>query len=184
MKPHHLTLLILIIAWSNSFSQVPQIDVKHYRIELHVSDASDEIQVQEEIDFRHVETEKHIVFNLSCRDESGKGMQIKSLKLNGETTVFRHQNDSVYIDSKRPKDDLQKLELSFEGIPKDGLIIGKNKYGSRTFFGDNWPTRAQNWFACNDHLSDKATVDYIIYAPKHYEVVANGAHISSKKGKA
>ena len=105
-------------------------------------------------------------------------------KMNSETTSFRHENDSLYIDSKGSKHNVQKLELSFEGIPKDGLIIGKNKYGSRTFFGDNWPTRAQNWFACNDHLSDKATVEYIVYAPRHYEVVANGALLSSKKGKA
>jgi len=181
MKPHHFLFSILAITWVNGFSQIPQIDVLHYRIELHVSDVSDEIQVQEEIEFKHIKTDQQIVFNLSCRDVSGKGMNITSLKMNGENTVFRHQDDSLYIESKKLKADTQKVKLSFEGIPKDGLIIGKNKYGSRTFFGDNWPTRAQNWFACNDHLSDKATVEYIIEAPKKYEAVANGALISVQK---
>ena len=67
--------------------------------------------------------------------------------------------------------------ISYEGIPADGLIISNNKYGARTFFGDNWPNRAHNWLPCNDHLSDKATVDFIVTAPDHYQVVSNGKKI-------
>ena len=99
MKPHHFLFALFFAASINGFSQISQIDVKHYRIELHVSDASDRIQVQEEIEFEHIETDQQIIFNLSCRDDSGKGMQIKGLKLNGAKTVFRHHNDSLYIDS-------------------------------------------------------------------------------------
>ena len=181
MKPHCFLFYLFIFYWVNVYSQISQIDVLNYRIELHVSDESNQIQVHQEIDFTHLETDKHIVFNLSCADESGKGMHIKRLKMNGKTAQFRHQNDSVYIESKDSQDGVQNVALFFEGIPKDGLIIGENKYGSRTFFGDNWPTRAQNWFACNDHLSDKATIEFIIEAPKKYEAVANGALISVQK---
>jgi len=48
-------------------------------------------------------------------------------------------------------------------------------YGDRTFFGDNWPNRAQNWLPCIDNLSDKAYVDFYVTAPAHYQVVANGS---------
>ena len=108
----------------------------------------------------------------------------ESLQLNGQKAIYNHQNDSIYVTSDGSQSKEQSLKLSFKGIPKDGLIIGKNKYGSRTFFGDNWPNRAQNWFACNDHLSDKATVEFIVHAPKHYKVVANGQLMSIKKSKA
>ena len=46
---------------------------------------------------------------------------------------FNHQNDSIYVTSDGSQSKEQSLKLSFKGIPKDGLIIGKNKYGSRTF---------------------------------------------------
>jgi aminopeptidase N len=54
------------------------------------------------------------------------------------------------------------------------LIISKNKYGNRTFFADNWPDRARNWIPCVDHPYDKATVDFIVTSPDHYEVVGSG----------
>ena len=184
MKPQRIILFCFVFVTFLSFSQIPQLDVKHYHIEIFVSDKTDEIKVDELIEFAHVDKNKPIVLNLASHDRSHKGMQIESLKLNGQKATFNHQNDSIYITSEGSQSKEQSLKLSFKGIPKDGLIIGKNKYGSRTFFGDNWPNRAQNWFACNDHLSDKATVEFIVHAPKHYKVVANGQLMSIKKSKA
>jgi aminopeptidase N len=183
MKPQHFLAFLFLLSATIGFSQIPQIDVIHYKIEIYLSDESDQINVEEEIKFIHLDSKKPIVFNLASQVGSGKGMYIDELKLNGKTPVFRHENDSIYIDSDAKKPKPQTLKLSFTGVPKDGLVIGKNKYKSRTFFGDNWPTRAQNWFACNDHLSDKATVEYLVHAPKHYEVVANGKLLSVKKKK-
>ena len=59
-------------------------------------------------------------------------------------------------------------------FPADGLIIDNNKFNHRTFFADNWPNRAHNWIPCNDHPSDKASVEFIVTAPDHYQVIANG----------
>ena len=183
MKRHRLLSFFFVLTTGLSFSQTPQIDVSHYKIEIHLSDESDQIKVEEEIKFIHLDSKKPIVFNLASQEGSGKGMHIDDLKLNGKMPIYRHINDSVYIDVDTYKAKSQNLKLTFSGIPKDGLVIGKNKYKSRTFFGDNWPTRAQNWFACNDHLSDKSTVEYLIHAPKHYEVVANGKLLSVKKNR-
>ena len=57
------------------------------------------------------------------------------------------------------------------------MIIGKNKFGDRGFFGDNWPDRGHHWLPVVDHPSDKAAVDFIMIAPQHYSVVANGIKI-------
>ena len=62
-------------------------------------------------------------------------------------------------------------------MPADGLVIGRNRHGDRTFFGDNWPDRAHHWLPCVDHPSDKATVEFIVTAPAHYQVVANGRQV-------
>ena len=65
----------------------------------------------------------------------------------------------------------------YEGVPLDGLIIGENRYKHRGFFADNWPNRARNWIPCVDHPADKASVEFIIIAPLHYQVIANGIQI-------
>src|SRR5690606_21593455 len=67
-----------------------------------------------------------------------------------------------------------EVTINYKGVPADGLIIGKNKYGDKTFFGDNWPNRAHHWLPSVDHPSDKATCEFIVEAPVYYEVVANG----------
>ena len=50
-------------------------------------------------------------------------------------------------------------------IVRDGLIIGKNQYGDRTIFADNWPDRAHLWLPSQDHPTDKATVAFHVQAP-------------------
>jgi aminopeptidase N len=70
------------------------------------------------------------------------------------------------------------IQIQYAGVPADGLIIGTNRHGDRTFFGDNWPNRARHWLPVVDHLSDKATVEFRVTAPAEYEVVSNGALVS------
>ncbi|MCJ7467490.1 MAG: M1 family peptidase, partial [Maribacter sp.] len=52
-----------------------------------------------------------------------------------------------------------------------------NKYGDRTFFSDNWPDKGRNWLATIDHPYDKATCEFIVTAPAHYQVISNGLKI-------
>ncbi|MDP9230535.1 MAG: M1 family peptidase, partial [Bacteroidota bacterium] len=73
--------------------------------------------------------------------------------------------------------DEDEIDIRYEGIPADGLIISKNKYGHRTFFSDNWPNRAHNWLPCVDNPADKASVEFLITAPIHYRVISNGEQI-------
>ena len=134
MKPQRIILFSFVFVTFLSFSQIPQLDVKHYRIEIFVSDETDEIKVDELIEFAHVDTNKPIILNLASYDRSHMGMQMESLQLNGQKAIYNHQNDSIYVTSDGSQSKEQSLKLSFKGIPKDGLIIGKNKYGSRTFF--------------------------------------------------
>ena len=91
--------------------------------------------------------------------------------------TFKQENDKLIIPSKFNIDDTAEVIINYRGIPADGLIISKNKFGKRTFFSDNWPNRAHNWIPCNDNPADKATVEFLVVAPSHYQVISNGIQI-------
>lgn len=166
------------------FSQFSQIDVQSYKIDLTVNDKNDTIRVKEKIVFNYTDLSKSISFNLASVNSSGKGMQVLKVMQGNNELDFKHKENLLILNNFRPTNSKNiEIEIHFKGVPIDGLVIGKNKFGARTFFGDNWPNRAQNWFACNDHPSDKATVEYVVVAPSQYEVVANGELISKKMNK-
>lgn len=154
-------------------------DVQHYDFEIRVNDENNVIEVQEKVRVSLPVGTDVFILNLEAGDSKGNGMYVESVTQNGSELVYKHKGDQLII---RPLRGLASkettIELKYSGIPNDGLVIGTNKFGDRTFFGDNWPNRARQWFACVDHPSDKATVRYTVHAPAHYTSVANGALIS------
>ncbi len=165
---------LLIISFFDLNAQ--DLNVTKYDLIIQISDTSNQIQVVETINFSSSSASNQVNFNLVSKNAKGEGMTVSSVKINGKNQKYSHENDvlSFENDPSAKVDGLSKVTINFAGIPQDGLIIGKNRYGNRTFFGDNWPNRAQHWFACNDHPLDKAKVDFSIIAPQHYEVIANG----------
>jgi len=155
--------------------QWQKIDIKHYDFSIDLSDTSDVIVGNAKIDLIFKAPAEYFILNLAGRNEQGKGMTVIDVMVNGKESGFRHQDDSLYIYWNCTKaNTTATVNISYSGIPADGLIISKNMFGDRTFFGDNWPDRAHNWLACIDHPLDKATVDFFVSAPDHYEVIANG----------
>lgn len=153
-----------------SFSQ-HDIDVHHYAIHISLNDSNDVITVTENITFQSSASD--VVFDLQNLNNDKKGMVVESIIDSGKEINFTHAGDSLTFNNSA-RDKIQTVIIQYSGIPENGLIISKNRYGKRTFFGDNWPNRAHQWFVCNDHPSDKSTVKFSISAPKHYQAVANG----------
>lgn len=151
------------------------IDVLHYRFEIDLSDKSDTVKGQAFITIRFTQPTNRFWLSLSSPTE-GKGMTTYELRENGRPLNFRHYKDTIQIDlDKRAKaDEVRTIEIVYGGVPFDGLIISKNKYGDRTFFSDNWPDRAHNWIPCKDRPDDKATFEFIVTAPSQYRVISNG----------
>jgi aminopeptidase N len=103
-------------------------------------------------------------------------MRVDSVK--GENiTGFEQAADKIMIRLKNPAVSNVSFNIFYSGIPANGLIISKNKYGDRTFFSDNWPNRAHHWIPCNDRPDDKASVEFLVTAPVHYQVVSNGIQV-------
>jgi aminopeptidase N len=170
--------ICFVISAQVTNNQLSIIDIKHYAIELKVNDSTNRIEVKESVLLERLDETKKISLDLTSLNSEGKGMVVESIFEGNFPIKFKHENDKLIIDNLRPKAQKEiELKIVFSGIPIDGLVIGENKYGNRTFFGDNWPNRAHNWFACVDHPSDKATVQFSVQAPNHYQVIANGEFI-------
>lgn len=168
-----------------SQDQLEVIDVLHYDISLEVTDETDIIRVNEQISAKLLTKVDSFYVDLHSLNQ-GKGMTVSKLHVRVpveyETPIsFNHSNNKLWISSSAIPTDIQFfIDVEFSGIPETGLIIGENKFGKRTFFGDNWPNRAHHWFACVDHPSDKATVTFTVTHPKKYEVIATGLFVKSE----
>lgn len=173
----------LIFCLNSLFAQ-STIDVLHYKFEINLSDQSDTLNGKAEIRFVITQWNKSVSFDLTNLNSNGKGMIVTKADFDSPTlqTSFQQQNDKLTITplfSYKQGDTLDAV-ITYKGIPSDGLIIGKNKYGNRTFFGDNWPDRAHNWIPCKDEPGDKASFEFIVTAPAKYQVISNGKKSEEK----
>ncbi|MFP4228787.1 MAG: M1 family metallopeptidase [Salinivenus sp.] len=156
----------------------PGIDVQDYDFDLALADTTDRIRGTATVHLRvTTDTLSAVRLDLIGPPAGGTGMRVTEVTEEGREVSFEHRDDLLRI---RPRPGLQAgqtrtFEIRYRGVPSDGLIIGTNRHGDRTFFGDNWPNRARHWLPVVDHLADKATVDFRVSAPAKYEVVSNGA---------
>lgn len=162
-----------------SISAQSKIDVLHYRYEIELSDLSDSIKGKAAIRIKFNQTTASFSIDLKAIS-GGKGMLAYShFEDDSETLIGNQTENKLEIRLLQPakKDDIKTIIIEYKGIPSDGLIISKTKYGQRSFFADNWPNRGHNWLPCVDDPADKATVEFIVTAPQHYQVVSNGVLI-------
>ncbi|WP_153797999.1 M1 family metallopeptidase [Foetidibacter luteolus] len=170
------TCFIISLLAGNLSAQLPNkdIDVLHYRCSIAVNDSNNIIKGNAEITLQWVNTAGRLKLDLAEKSANGKGMLVSAVTHNGSTLAFTQQGGQLFIENGGKSGEQQTYAIAYEGEPADGLVIGTNKNGRRTFFSDNWPNRGHNWIPCNDHTSDKATVEFLVTAPEHYEVVCNG----------
>ncbi len=171
--------LLSILLLSTLSLRAQKLDVIHYRFSIQLSDTSHVIQAKAMVTFRlhqnHPASE--ISFDLDARNDStGKGMKVDRVIYKGKDLAFRQfpEKTTLYFAHPVSPDSTMQVQIDYHGIPRDGLIISRNKFHDRTFFADNWPYRAHDWIPCHDQPSDKATVEFIVTAPDHYQVVSNG----------
>jgi len=169
-------IISLSVSAQNYAERYRSINVEHYKLAIELNDSDDSIDATISIDLQFRKSISSFYLDLVSLDSiSGKGMKVESVYQNNIPVEFKQKDDKLTI---YPKHNFQSLtytyNIKYSGTPDDGLIIGNNLHGDRTFFADNWPNRAQNWFPCVDHPSDKATIEYIVKAPNHYNIIANG----------
>ncbi|GIH28112.1 putative peptidase M1, membrane alanine aminopeptidase [Acrocarpospora phusangensis] len=113
--------------------------------------------------------------------------RVDRVQVNGARARFTHRDDKLrvtppgWLAEGRPF----SVEVRYQGSPRpvpspwgelgweqlaDGVIVASQ------------PTGASSWFPCNDRPSEKATYRFAVTAASPYQVVANGARVSSVRG--
>ncbi len=180
---------LLIVGWfsqlsaQNHLPRFNEIDVQHYRFDLNLNDTTDVIRGAASIDIRFKDDRQSFYLDLvSFDDWTGKGMTVSRISSGSKKLKFEQEDDqlTIFLRKRVWKDEVHSFIIDYNGIPEEGLVIDKNKFGDRTFFGDNWPDRAKNWLPTVDHPSDKATVEFVVSAPSHYKVIGNGVEVGQE----
>ncbi len=161
----------------DSYPRQHGIDAQHYVFRLTLSDTTDEIFGKATVELRFVtDGVRTFWLDFASPTEGGKGMTVVSVTSGGEPVSYTHQDDrlTITLPSAPAAGDVRSFTVTYHGIPAGGLMMGPDRYGERAFYSWNWPDEARQWLPTIDHPSDKATSEFIVTAPDHYQVVANG----------
>lgn len=171
-----------VLPLTDNYPKNPNIDVINYNFRIELSDTTDEIACEETIEVRYLAagvTALRLDLIKASEKLGNKGMVVSQVISEGKILEYVHENDALTITLPRSStlNQYASYKVTYKGVPASGLKIADNKYGDRTFFSDNWPNRGRNWLATIDHPYDKATCEFIVTAPSHYQVVSNGLKI-------
>ena len=170
------SLLLVAECHADHYPRQPGIDAVHYTFRLTLRDETDEIAGEATVKIRFVEDgQTGFALDLASQ-QAGKGMVVSAVSVMGQSAKFEHIDNrlKIALDTPPKAGDQRAFTITYHGVPASGLRIGKNRHGDRTFFSENWPDRARQWLPMVDHPSDKATSEFLIDAPAHYQVIANG----------
>jgi len=187
---YHLSAAALAVAGAllspttltDTYPKNPNIDAINYAFTIELSDTTDLIVGELALDVRFVGAGVRAVrldLISASTAQGGKGMRVSDVTINGAAVPFTHANDVLLVPLATAPvvNQRARLVVRYRGTPATGLKIGNNKYGDRTFFSDNWPDKARHWLPTIDHPYDKATSEFIVTAPSHYQIVSNGLQV-------
>lgn len=160
-----LALLGAGAAWADTYPRQPDVDVEHYVFRVGLSDATDEIRGEARVDFRAKGRELSL--------DLAMAMHVDGVDAGGTPLAYEHRGDRLRI-TLPPGKSQRSVTVRYHGTPESGFRIGPNLHGERTFFSLNWPNLARQWLPMIDHPYDKATSEFLVTAPAHYQVAANG----------
>jgi len=176
---HILFVATLLWAQTSSADTYPRqvgVDVLHYVFKLDLADDSDVIAGEATIEVRFVaDGTTSLLLDLASH-AADKGMNVTGVTSSGKPCPHEHKDSRLRVSFESPPKagERRSFAVSYRGVPKAGLRIGKNRHGERTFFSDNWPDNARQWLPTVDHPYDKATSEFLVTAPARYQVVSNG----------
>lgn len=169
------TVFLTIAQAKDPYVRQPALDVQHYAFLVELNDSTDRISGKATIRILFRKTTSAFFLDFGGRAK-GEGMKVLDVHSGERLLSFTQESERINVTLPTPAAEGQTLTftVTYSGIPEDGLVISRNKFGDRTFFADHWPDRGHLWLPCIDHPSDKATVEFTIIAPEHYRVVASG----------
>jgi aminopeptidase N len=161
---------------ADTYPRQPGVDAVHYVFRLTLTDANNEIAGESVATIKASAPEvTELTLDLTSAS-SGRGMTVASVTCDGQTASFNHEKDRLRITLPKPikTGSEASCTTAYRGVPAGGLRLINNIHGERTAFSENWPNNARQWLPMIDHPYDKATGEFVVTAPAHYQVVANG----------
>ena len=151
-----------------SIPYAPGVDVVHYEVEIGLGEGADWFEGKVAIHISVEEINPILPLDFS-------GLEITEVLVATRAADFRHEDGVLRIPlTGYQAGDVVTVQISYQGVPDDGLILRDNIHGAPGAFVDNWPNRTRFWLPSVDHPSDKATVRYTVHAPSAWKVIANG----------
>ena len=171
-----LTCFTVSAARSDTYPRQPGVDVLHYVFRVTVNDQTDEIAGETTVEVRFLQNNVTSLWLDLASTAGDKGMAVAGVSTAGAGARYEHKEDrlKIVLDPAPQAGEQRGFVISYRGVPRAGLRIGKNRHDDRTFFSENWPDKARHWLPTLDHPCDKATSEFLVTAPAHYQVVANG----------
>jgi aminopeptidase N len=171
-----ITGFVTVSLAADTYPRQPNVDAVHYVFRLTLTDASKEIAGESTAVLRMLAAgTRDAVLDLTSKN-ADTGMSVSGVTCGGAPVVFAHDSNRVRITFAQPLPAGTEISCTttYRGVPGGGLRIINNIHGERTAFSENWPDNARQWLPMIDHPYDKATGEFIVTAPAHYQVVANG----------
>jgi aminopeptidase N len=167
---------------ADNYPRQPGVDAQHYVFRVTLREDSDEIAGKCTAVVRILrDGVPQLALDLAT-PRDGKGMVVSEVTEDGSPVSFTHAGGRLTIPFRAPATggQLRAFTVTYHGVPATGLHKVKNKFGEPTVFSWNWPTLAHEWLPVIDHPSDKATSEFLITTPAHYQVVANGLLVEER----
>ena len=143
-------LIVLTAGWklrADTYPRQPGIDARHYavRLTLLTSD-SNQIDADAAVTLRIVTPGTREAFlDLTSTTPDGKGMTVISVSSDGHAVPIAHRDNRLRL--PLPADAVAgqdvTFNISYRGVPAQGLRILNNIHGDRTAFSENWYNRAR-----------------------------------------
>jgi aminopeptidase N len=145
----------------------PALDVRHYDFALTVPDTGSSIAADAKLRVARHAAADTLALELV-------GMTVGPVRVNDVVVTPRRTSDRLFVPLPAGAHDTLLVDISYSGVPSDGLVIRRDAQGRWSYFGDNWPDRARYWLPTVDYPTDKATVTWTVSAPASETVVGNG----------
>lgn len=154
------------------------LDIQHYQFKLWLSDRNDSIRAEATLilNFKKAGVQQvRLDLTNAATDLQGKGMTVIGITNEGKSLSYSHRSNELLITIPNATvGQPLSVTILYQGVPDAGLAVRKNRYNDRSFFSDNWPDLGHHWLPLVDHPYDKATCEFIVIAPSHYQVISNG----------
>lgn len=173
-----ITFLFLchLINAQDTYQRNASADVQSYIFNLSLNDTTNIIKGETTATIAFKTEVNEFALDLIAKSEI-YGMEITGVFEDSLKVDYVFEDNKIKITPTRSDSKGRTYTIKYHGIPERGLVIDTTKFGERSFFGDNWPNLARHWLPSVDHPSDKASIEFRITAPDHYDVVATGEKI-------